>query len=276
VFGATVTNDGGCATSDFISVGLISAPEINLIKKTRYLCGTTPVSVSVSNTGSVSWYSASGLVSSTREAVLNSAGKFWVKVNGNGCSATDSIRLIPTNNIITAGFLASTLDTLNQPVQFVNVSDPVPVSQFWEFGDGITSSEFSPFHAFLTPADFSVTLHVSNGYCEDRITKSLNVLFRNRLQSSQRKLEVMECVAFPNPFSARVNLRLLLNDKADIELSILDLSGRSLLELNTKNIIVLEQELVLDGLANGIYLLSAISRSGKGTVSNMIKLIKAE
>jgi len=46
---------------------------------------------------------------------------------------------------------------INDPAQFVNES--IGANQFfWDFGDGITSDEFQPAHAFTTPGTYTITL----------------------------------------------------------------------------------------------------------------------
>jgi beta propeller repeat protein len=67
-----------------------------------------------------------------------------------------------------AGFTA---DPLTGPapldVQFTDASTGSPARWSWDFGDGTTSGDQSPLHAYATEGDFTVTLTVSNDYGRD-------------------------------------------------------------------------------------------------------------
>ncbi|WNJ20360.1 PKD domain-containing protein [Pontibacter sp. G13] len=54
-----------------------------------------------------------------------------------------------------------------------SIADTTLVSWLWDFGDGNTSSDPSPFHAYITPGTYSVTLTITNRYgCSDQIVKA--------------------------------------------------------------------------------------------------------
>jgi PKD repeat protein len=73
------------------------------------------------------------------------------------------------NPIITTGgtaasmdvdFIASTQSTdAGVGITFSNLSDPTPVFNFWEFGDGSFSTASNPFKTYSTSGTFSVKLH---------------------------------------------------------------------------------------------------------------------
>ncbi|MBK9730447.1 MAG: PKD domain-containing protein [Chitinophagaceae bacterium] len=81
-------------------------------------------------------------------------------------------------NCIVAGFITSIVHCENQPVSFLDqtVTDPsTEISSWdWNFGDGVTSTEPSPEHAFATDGTFSVQLIATNSNgCSDTIIKSI-------------------------------------------------------------------------------------------------------
>jgi len=56
---------------------------------------------------------------------------------------------------------------LGQPVQFTDLSTGDPTSWSWSFGDGGTSSQQNPSHAFTAPGSYDVSLTVSNASGQD-------------------------------------------------------------------------------------------------------------
>ena len=277
LYGVTVTNSGGCYASDYISVTLIAAPVINLGNATQYLCGNNVVELQVNSNGQITWGSTNSLSSSTKSVNLIQPGKYWATVNEFGCNASDTVLVVATNNTIQALFLASTLDTVNKPVKFVNLSSPEPTSQLWTFGDGVTSTELNPLHTYVLPQDFSVTLVVSNGFCTDKITKQLSVLFRQASPIVHQPVSKLELLAFnvwPNPSNQYLQIDFELNDFAPIELRIFDITGRMLAEETTLSRMHYSSRIDVNEFKCGLYILNIIAHSSKGEVIKTAKFIK--
>ncbi len=276
VYGATVTNSGNCSASDFITVTLVGAPVVDIGNNMRYLCGTSPVELSTSALGTTTWSSTTGFSSTSNTVSLNLPGKYWVTVSNFGCNASDSVVIVPSSNTIQALFLASTQDTINKPVKFVNLSTPLPTSQLWSFGDGLTSSDFSPVHTFVLPQDYSVTLEVSNGFCTDRITKQLSALFKqiNFSQQPVSSLELVTLNLYPNPANTQVTIDCVFNALTDAEVQVFDISGKQIVSRTLENQKTYFLHLKLDEFSNGMYFLVVNAQSVKGNVSKTLKFIK--
>ncbi|PBQ32312.1 hypothetical protein CNR22_11205 [Sphingobacteriaceae bacterium] len=277
VYGVSVTSTNGCSSSDYISVTLIGAPIVELGNDIRYLCGTNTVDLQLTNTGVITWGSSLGLSATSPSLIITKPGMYWANVSASGCSASDSVLIISTSNTIQASFLASTLDTINKPVKFVNLSNPTPIHQLWTFGDGLTSTDLSPVHTYVLPQDFSVTLEVSNGFCSDKITKQLSVLFKQspiQIQRPVRKLELLSLMAFPNPSNSYLNISFELNDYANIEMKVYDLTGKLLLENSAENSITNFSVINTCEFKNGLYFLHFQSHSLKGDINKTLKFIK--
>jgi PKD repeat protein len=61
-------------------------------------------------------------------------------------------------------------------VQFINSSQGEEIEEYlWDFGDGTTSDEFEPLHAFAEEGVYEVTLTVSGAECLDTKTKVVHV-----------------------------------------------------------------------------------------------------
>ncbi len=56
-------------------------------------------------------------------------------------------------------------------VQFTDNSWPPPSSYLWDFGDGNTSNEASPYHSYTEPGNYDVSLEVANNFGGESLTK---------------------------------------------------------------------------------------------------------
>ncbi len=107
-------------------------------------------------------------------------GTFTIRataVNAAGESVSDEITLIlrrGTNDTLrpVADFEASPRSVAqDSPVQFLEISDRAPTSWRWDFGDGHTSEEPNPVHAYAAQGMYTVTLTVANEHGEDTEVK---------------------------------------------------------------------------------------------------------
>ncbi|MBK8683409.1 MAG: PKD domain-containing protein [Bacteroidetes bacterium] len=70
----------------------------------------------------------------------------------------------------TAAFTANITSTCTGEIQFTDQSDNYPEEWFWDFGDGITSTEKNPLHLYTANGIYTVTLSVANPVGEDMIS----------------------------------------------------------------------------------------------------------
>jgi PKD repeat protein len=99
----------------------------------------------------------------------------------SACGGGSSDSSSPTNsdsNAPSVAFTASpTSPTVNQNVQFSDASTGNPTSWSWTFGDGTTSTQQNPSHAYSAAGTFTVNLRASN-------TAGSNSLSQNMIVSS--------------------------------------------------------------------------------------------
>jgi PKD repeat protein len=276
IYGVTVTSTEGCIATDFITLTVTPSPEFDLGEHIRYLCGTTGINLQGPSTGIKEWYFESTVISAASEIYITQPGKYRLRVASSGCSSSDSIITVLTSNTIQALFLASTHDTINTPVQFINLTEPAPISQVWSFGDGLTSTESNPVHLYVSPQDFSVTLQVSNGYCTDKLTKSLHLLFRQTIPSLHpvEKLVFTDFNFYPNPAEVYIHFNVELNDPAPLTYYLADVAGRTIIAEKTPAANQFDKALDIRQVANGIYFLTIIAESLKGNIIKTTKFIK--
>jgi PKD repeat protein len=129
-------------------------------------------------------------------------------------------------------------------------------SYYWDFGDGYYSDLTDPMHIYDTPENFQVCLKAFNDCGADTLC---NMLYLASVSISEN--EPASFVIFPNPANDKVFLKTTLSGKVNI--SILDLSGKTVTDMvadaNSGETI----ELNLKAFAPGIYLVMAESGSGR-------------
>lgn len=111
-------------------------------------------------------------------------GTYYVSLtitDAGGCTSTDFVGHMVTASGPKANFtIVSTTFHLNTAVQFYNTTSEFNggnIQYQWDFGDGSTSSEFSPVHVFSKPGSFTISLiakSLTTG-CADTISRQITV-----------------------------------------------------------------------------------------------------
>ncbi len=182
----TVTDANGCTNTATTTVNVNQTP--SLISSTNPLTCSGQSVVLSANFGagvSVNWYSDLSLTSTlqansnTYSPTFGGFGTYTFYAQGvlNGC--TSSITPITANyyNVV-AGIASSTLSGPTPlAVNFTNTSIGVTTGNIinWNFGDGNTSTVYSPNNTFVNTGTYTVVLSVSNGLCSDADTIVINV-----------------------------------------------------------------------------------------------------
>lgn len=93
--------------------------------------------------------------------------------SSNGCVDT-ATRLIPVARF-TSSFQFSGAACPGSPVSFTNTSVPRPDSSRWSFGDGNTSTDTMPSHAYASAGTYTVWLYNFFGACVDSTSQVVTV-----------------------------------------------------------------------------------------------------
>lgn len=145
-------------------------------------------------------------------------------------------------------------------MRFVNKCENA-VSFFWDMGDQTYSTAESPEHRFESPGVYRVTL-VAEGTCGyDTLTREIQVA-PNGLDSnedSQRLVQVR-----PNPSKSEAWIELRMKRSGQIEMQILDLSGRVISSKRAMSLSAGQHQVQVHSgnLPAGFYLLKLYNESG--------------
>lgn len=151
------------ATSKTITIEGAISPTVELGDDIQ-LCEFTSATLNATGTGTTFLWNTTATTSSIS---VSTAGKYYVRVESDGCSASDTVNveIIPELKVdFTATKMSSCL-----PMKFKYTDKTVHcegtiVSWYWNFGDGHTSTEQNPEHTFTTASQFPVRLTVMLDY----------------------------------------------------------------------------------------------------------------
>ncbi|MEO6233026.1 MAG: PKD domain-containing protein [Ferruginibacter sp.] len=183
-----VTNSAGCLTtiskSQYIQIS--AGVTANFSNSVPNVC-SAPVTINFQNnstgTGSLTyqWLFGDGASSTALNPShsYTNAGSYSVQLvvtNSTGCTDT-----IIHSNGVTVGNVSASFNMLastcgNIFTVFENTSSPQPVSAFWNFGDGTTSTQLSPVKKYTVPGSYTVKMFVNFGSCTDSSIKTITVL----------------------------------------------------------------------------------------------------
>lgn len=183
----TVTNAAGCTNSDVVTATVFALPVVSFLSDITAGCNPQSIVFTNNSVNSVNctWnFQGFGTQNGcgTVTQLYNAAGVFDVGLtitDANGCtnSATNvgMISIFPQPD---ASFSANpTQASIVDPyIVFTNTSSSA-TNYSWDFGDGSTSSAFSPSHTYPeTPGSYTVMLYATSGPCIDSAWTTVEIL----------------------------------------------------------------------------------------------------
>lgn len=109
------------------------------------------------------------------EDLTAGAGDYQLTItDANGCSWTSDLLSIVSGEGPVAGIEAEASTAVNTEISFASTS-ALAEEWAWDFGDGFTSTEPAPVHAYMQPGVYTVTLVVTFGDCSDEASFEVTV-----------------------------------------------------------------------------------------------------
>jgi len=211
---------------------------------------------------SVAWDFGDGNVSTDETPTYEYAeeGIYDVSLTVTGVGGdenTSSSQAIVSCTELSAAFEADTKDC--PEVAFMNSTTGLATSYQWDFGDGTTSDEENPTHAFGEDGDYVITLTAFSGdLATNAVQTTVNI---NCFSGIEELLSASQFTLAPNPANNFIQLELKDALTEDATAEIIDISGRTL-QTQILPVGSLSMGMELSGMLNGIYLIK-LQGSGK-------------
>lgn len=267
IYGVTLTNSLGCNAYREINVGLLPSPVFNF-GGTKTICNGVPVILAPSIEADIyEWYQDSILISDDTELEINDPGTYSLYVkNEIGCSFTDTVQVFLNPNSVEADFLIASDIYDRDTVQIIDISLPGFGEYFWNFGDGLSSTETDPLHVWFAPGNYVVTLTIQNDGCFGYLNKDVfvNSRFNKTIEeeeiiiSAEKEDKIKTVKLYPNPNHGNFIMETELSEEYDVYLKIYNINGLQLYGSKFSNQSSMTEELSVSEHTAGLYILQII------------------
>ncbi|HHG84313.1 MAG TPA: choice-of-anchor B family protein [Bacteroidetes bacterium] len=249
---AWVVTEGVCTDVDTISL-YTSAAAFTNAGLDQSICGDTfQLMGSNPGTGTINWMgggvSFSNISDPQATVTVSSPGTYPLTylVSDSGCTAIDSVELTfefaPISNF--------SQGTVGLSVNFTSLSQYAG-NLFWDFGDGLTTTQQNPIHNYLNPGTYQACLIASNTCGTDTFCATINLGTVGLNGQVTPDLQV-----FPNPAQAALTLSAKGLLAAQLQGQLMDLRGK-VVRTFTREVAAGSAKVIipLQDLSEGIYLL---------------------
>jgi len=280
IYHVKVVYNNGCTFYDSITVFRLNLPQVNL-GPDFYLCSKENTTLYAGNDGFYYQWGGIGKESTFTKSKMfpvSDTGVYWVNVeNIDGCKASDTIRLLPTDLSMNADFISSSELTAADTVVFIDLSVHNPIQWQWNFGDLLTSSLQNPKHVYYGCDTFNVSLDVFNGFCHASTYKPILVSGCEKNYKSQKNTEgtfnfikIEKALVYPNPAKDFIYILCELNNESNVSVYIYSLYGQQMLSFQELNTSKLNYLVSIAQFPQGMYIVKIMA----GLDSKTIKFIK--
>ena len=271
-------SSGSCVASDAINITLLPSPVIPVQSAVFYICGETAVNLNGCSFSANDWTGPDGFTSTDPTIAAFITGNYSVLAHVGSCTTTRNFELVTSPNQLQAFYLVDSDTTKNLALQFIDLSDPAPISYLWDFGDGTSDTVANPVHQYSNVNVYHTSLTVSNGTCISRYDKEINQKFFNpggTPQTSAPNLELLNSVLYPNPAVTEVYFEAFLSDAANSTIVLYDILGKVLYTEQITESDEIQLSIPVNTLQTGSYYVRLTAESLKGNVIRNYKLIKS-
>lgn len=243
----TVTNVNGCTATSTSLLDVFPNPE-PIITGDTVLCNDASVALLVDEYSSYLWSTGE----STQGVTVNTEGLYTVTVtDANNCTGTDEIELIASNISMTCTVGTPSSGSDDGMVELSITGGVVPYIISWTGAS--TGSMLSENNSATIPnlVEGAYTINIEDGLGCTTST-SCDVW-----TTSVYGIESLEKYALsPNPTSSNINISLILTEVEEVTISIHDVLGKLVYLENMGKVSNVNQDVDLNHLRNGTYLVS--------------------
>jgi len=222
-----VSDSNGCIANDSITINIKIPFDFSNLDDS-YLCTTDGLELEFDKGLDIEWLRNNEKISGKRAVKINEEGIYKVVVTDEyGCTETHTFNVYDTKEKVEALFVVPSLVTNGDNVIFSFVSDLIPDTYHWDFGDGSSSNKPNPIYRFLSTGEYEVNLQVANSFCSDSKSKLIEVQNIDFFNSGEASLfsSILSLEFSPNPVDEFLNVDFELSEKSFVYLGIYDING---------------------------------------------------
>ncbi len=238
----TVTGTtNGCSNSAIVNVSVTPKPTVT-VDAVSPICSGETATLQAHGADSYTWTGGLASVSNPTTPVLTSTTSYTVTGTTNNCSNTAIANVTVTTTPVMPSITQSG-DTLHSS------SILVGAAYEWYKGGILQATTSTPYY-ILTAAG-TYTVKVKNGNCSSESAPYAAIY--TGVKNASNSVSVFE--VYPNPTEGKLKLNISLTKNAAVQLRMYSPDGRELYGQSYTNIRVLNEELNLQDVAKGVYIL---------------------
>ncbi|MBV4357200.1 T9SS type A sorting domain-containing protein [Pinibacter aurantiacus] len=232
-YNVTITDKNNCTAQQTFKV-FDPAKVVVDLGPDRTLCNEQVLiaDASIANGMIYQWSGSSGFSASTSQVTLSNPGTYNVKaIDGNGCTAFDTINITRSNALVAAEMVAATQAFQDQDVELVNISKPAPEKVEWLLPpDNVTVLNTSDQYAAIRFRDtglYTIGLKTMVGACEKIVTQPITIVKAESFDDPGGTASpfVKEFVVLPNPSHGQFTVKITLQEASPIELRLININS---------------------------------------------------
>ncbi|MFZ1787347.1 MAG: T9SS type A sorting domain-containing protein [Saprospiraceae bacterium] len=223
------------------------------------------------------WYNNNKYITTGNNAYLGLNGKYSVVgINNVGCKDTTGFEIRYNNEVFKPDFLLPSVGLVNDTIIGVDVTLISPDSITWIFPNeaDILSSNFGQLvMSFASLGNFSVIMEAYKGGCKSVIEKGIKITDDPSLvdKDEQRSSKAFRSFkVYPNPNDGQFTIDYELNEAFETRILIFDHLGNNIFSKSIPNTIGHKEEIALQSVPPGIYIVMVNTSSEVQTASVII------
>lgn len=235
-YNVTMTDAHGCTTVETKTLLPGDPLPIDLGGEATLCVGQSQTLDPGNNWAVVSWASSSGFISSSTIITITDPGSYYIEaIDAIGCIGLDTFKLNTSLDLLTAEFIMPSEVMAGDTLVAIDISWPLPDKVEWSHP---TSFQILPsdnpdflFAIVSEPGTFNVGMRSFLAECRDIREKELIVLAGQKENSSGRlgykDALVQQFSVYPNPNDGRFDVNVLLSEKKEIQLRVINFPAGS-------------------------------------------------
>lgn len=274
-----VTDSKGCTSEDIYTVIPPHAPSANWVETSATLCTGNTKTLDGGVFSAYEWRKDGNLVSTERVFNLEEAGLYTLKLtNELGCFSTDTFTLELSNHPLDAVLLLKDSALVNESVEAIDVTWPVPDSINWFFDREVSLGNYNEWSQQFSASEegiVNVTLRAWYGGCFSDSTKNI-VIYYSDEEIDTKQAEEMPLIIgtrlWPNPNDGNFRLEVKLSKKADILVQLYHIQNSSKLFFESYHgLDKYEIPFQFNNLTTGVYLVLIRAEKEQQSIKFIVK-----